>query len=206
MYTGMRLLQTIWEIPQASQNLFWILRISEKFIARNHSHALTKGEKQSLRKKQQESIWNGQDVKLWESLSCYAAMRDRTLCRCASGFLLHFCFMITLCLINSRFVFMPHSVLKDSTDQLLFASTFEPNKTLSRVSQISVDHVESQKFPLVTCNFYGKFTCIRAHGLGFPWHYFLRPILVLIISRNIFVISIYGLTSSSYIEYKLKYL
>lgn len=119
---------------------------------------LDKGRETKLKEKQQESIRNGQDVNLWESLSS-SARKKRTLCRCASEFLLHFCFMITLCLINSCFVVMPRSVLEDwtSTDYLAALPSNPPD---SRVSQISVDHVESQKFPLVTCNGYGKFTCI----------------------------------------------
>lgn len=104
--------QTLCGAFPVTPNLFWVQRISEVY-----SSWFYKGQKQ------REGInkeWLGQDVmgipftlKLEES---------ETLCRCAST-IFAFCFMITLCLINSSFILIPTS---ETPIALLKAFTSDP--------------------------------------------------------------------------------
>lgn len=88
----------------------------------------------------------------------------------------HFCFMITLCLINSFASFIASSRLSSPSDPTYIVFPRPPRP---------VDHVESQKFPLVPC-IYGKFTIIwLANTWRSPMTLFPRKFLVLTVSENV---------------------
>lgn len=83
---------------KGSENLFWIVRISENYYSLNH---MLRRNKRRKEKTTRINTGIGKDVKLWEFLWGFALWIRGTLADICMMKFLHFCFMITLCLINS---------------------------------------------------------------------------------------------------------